>query len=138
MDFFTILSALSGGALIGLSAAMLRISHNRTAGISGIAAGFLSPWTTEHGWRLWFLLGLLSSAPLFKLSGKPIAMLIDTPLMVLAIAGLLVGFGTRMGGGCTSGHGICGIAQLSVRSIVATLTFMLTAGITVFFVRHLL
>lgn len=138
MDILIVLSTLAGGALIGLSAALLLFTHNRTAGISGIAAGILPPWFGDQGWRFWFLAGLLASAPFYKLSGQPVYMVVDTPLAVLAIAGLLVGYGTRLGGGCTSGHGICGIARLSLRSIVATLIFMLTGGLTVFVVRHVL
>ena len=122
--------------LIGIAAASLLFFNNRTAGISGIAAGILPPWRQDIGWRLWFLAGLVISAPLWKLLGGNVYLQIDTPLTVLAIAGLLVGYGTRLGGGCTSGHGICGIARLSLRSIVATLTFMTTAGITVYWVRH--
>ena len=136
MTYLTVLSALGGGALIGVAAASLLFFNNRTAGISGITAGILPPWRQDIGWRLWFLAGLVISAPLWKLLGGNVYLQIDTPLSVLAIAGLLVGYGTRLGGGCTSGHGICGIARWSVRSIVATLLFMTTAGITVFFVRH--
>lgn len=136
MDYLNVFLPLAGGALIGLSAALLLFTHNRTAGISGIAAGILPPWKGDQGWRFWFLAGLLISAPLYKLSGQPVHIEVDTPLAVLAIAGLLVGYGTRLGGGCTSGHGICGIARLSMRSIAATLIFMLTAGVTVFAVRH--
>ena len=136
MTYLTVLSALGGGALIGLAAALLLFFTNRTAGISGIAAGLLPPWQQGFGWRLWFLSGLVLSAPIWSLLGGRVHIQIDTPLAVLAIAGLLVGYGTRLGGGCTSGHGICGNARLSVRSIVATLLFMTTAGITVFIVRH--
>ena len=136
MTYFTALSALGGGVLIGLAAALLLFFNNRIAGISGIAAGILPPWQKETGWRLWFLIGLVVSAPLWKLFGGHVYIQLDAPLIVLAIAGLLVGYGTQLGGGCTSGHGICGNARLSVRSIVATLVFMTTAGITVFLVRH--
>jgi hypothetical protein len=139
MNNLTILSSLVGGALIGLSAALLLFTHKHTAGISGIAAGILPPWRAgTAGWRWWFLAGLLASAPLYRLSGTGIPLELNASPGVLAIAGLLVGYGTRLGGGCTSGHGVCGIARLSVRSIVATLIFMLTAGVTVFIVRHLL
>jgi len=136
MTYLTVVSALGGGVLIGLAAAVLLFFNNRTAGISGIAAGILPPWQQGGGWRLWFLAGLIISAPFWKLLGGSVMIQIDAPLVVLALAGLLVGYGTRLGGGCTSGHGICGNARLSVRSIVATLTFMTTAGITVFLVRH--
>jgi uncharacterized membrane protein YedE/YeeE len=137
MAEITVLSALAGGALIGAAAALLLIKQNRVAGISGIAAGILPPWNSESKWRLWFLLGLFLSAPLYRFAGLQIPLRIDTPLPLLAVAGLLVGYGTRLGGGCTSGHGVCGIARLSLRSIVATLVFMLTAGISVYLVRHL-
>ena len=136
MTYLTVLTALGGGALIGLAAALLQFFNNRTAGISGIAAGILPPWQQDTVWRLWFLAGLVLSAPLWKLLGGSVTIQIDAPLTVLAGAGLLVGYGTRLGGGCTSGHGICGNVRLSVRSIVATLLFMTTAGITVFLVRH--
>ncbi|WP_347986524.1 YeeE/YedE thiosulfate transporter family protein [Methylomonas sp. AM2-LC] len=138
MAEITVLSALAGGSLIGLASALLFIKFKRVAGISGIAAGILRPRDSETGWRLWFLLGLLLSAPLYRLLELEIPIHIQTPLLVLAISGLLVGYGTRLGGGCTSGHGVCGIARLSVRSMVATLVFMLTAGISVFIVRHIL
>ena len=138
MNALTILSALAGGALIGLSAALLLFTHKHTAGISGIAAGLLPPWQAGGNWRGWFLAGLLASAPLYRLSGTPIALELDASPVWLALAGLLVGYGTRLGSGCTSGHGVCGIARLSLRSIVATLTFMFTGGLTVFVVRHLL
>jgi uncharacterized membrane protein YedE/YeeE len=138
MNYSNILAALAGGALIGLSAALLLWTHKHTAGISGIAAAILPPWQAGSHWRLCFLLGLLASAPLYRLSGASTALELQTSQSVLAIAGLLVGYGTRLGGGCTSGHGVCGIARLSVRSIVATLTFMLTAGLTVFIARQLL
>ena len=130
--------SLAGGALIGLSAALLLYTHKHTAGISGIAAGLLPPWQFEGAWRAWFLAGLLASAPLYRLAGGHVPLELDAPPLTLMIAGLLVGYGTRLGGGCTSGHGVCGIARGSSRSIVATMVFMLCAGITVFIRRHLL
>lgn len=138
MAEITVFSALAGGILIGLAAALLLFFHKRVAGISGIAAGILPPWGAESGWRFWFLSGLVVSAPLYKLTGNPIPLNFSASLPVLAVAGVLVGYGTRLGGGCTSGHGVCGIARLSIRSIVATLVFMSTAGITVFLVRHVI
>ena len=136
MTYLSVLSALGGGVLIGLAAVLLLFFNNRTAGISGIAAGILPPWQPDTAWRLWFLAGLVLSASLWRLLGGNVHIQIDASLIVLIIAGLLVGYGTRLGGGCTSGHGICGNTRLSVRSIVATLLFMTTAGITVFLVRH--
>jgi uncharacterized membrane protein YedE/YeeE len=138
MADLTILSALAGGTAIGAASALLLIKHKRVAGISGIAAGVLPPWNSESSWRLCFLAGLFLSAPLYRLLGLQIPIRIEAPLAVLAIAGLLVGYGARLGGGCTSGHGICGIARLSIRSILATMVFMLTAGVSVFLVRHIL
>jgi len=136
MAEITVFSALTGGVIIGGAAALLLYKHQRVAGISGIAAGLLSPWGAESGWRLWFLLGLLASAPLYRLIGGHIPVQLNASLAVLAGAGLLVGYGSRLGGGCTSGHGVCGIARLSLRSVVATLVFMLTAGVSVYLVRH--
>lgn len=138
MTEITILSAALGGVIIGLAAGLLLATHQRVAGISGIASGILPPWNAETAWRLWFLSGLIASAPLYRLMVGEITMTLDASLAVLAIAGLLVGYGSRLGGGCTSGHGVCGIARLSMRSIVATLMFMLTAGVTVYIRRHVL
>jgi uncharacterized protein len=138
MAEITVVSALAGGGLIGAAAALLLLKQNRVAGISGIAAGILPPWNQDSQWRLWFLLGLFLSGSLYRLLGFPVAIQIDAPLILLAVAGLLVGYGARLGGGCTSGHGICGISRLSVRSVVATLVFMLTAGISVYVLRHVL
>ncbi len=136
MTLLTVVTALFGGMLIGLAAAILLFFNNRTAGISGIAAGLIKHWQQDRHWRLSFVIGLVISAPLWRLLIGDISIQINTPLMILVIAGLLVGYGTQLGGGCTSGHGICGNARLSPRSIAATLTFMTTAGITVYLVRH--
>ncbi len=137
LDLSTTLTALGGGALIGLSATLLYLSHGRVAGVSGILAGLVTG--PESGFRLWFLLGLLLAG-----AGLAIAWPAALPaatggpsLAVLVPAGLLVGFGTRLSNGCTRGHGVCGLGRLSKRSLVATLTFMLTAGLTVFVTRHL-
>jgi uncharacterized membrane protein YedE/YeeE len=138
MTEITVWSALAGGCMIGGASALLLFKFQRVAGISGIAAGILPPWNAETGWRLCFLLGLLSSAPLYLLSGQPFPLQLDASPVSLVIAGLLVGYGSRLGGGCTSGHGICGIARLSLRSIVATLVFMTTAGLVVYVTHHLL
>lgn len=123
--------SLAGGALIGLSAALLMLLNGRVAGISGLAAalGRLGGrWAAD----LAFLIGLLLGAPLFAwLAGRWPEMRIEAGLPVLAVAGLLVGFGTRLGSGCTSGHGVCGLARLSPRSLVAVLVFMGTAMLTV-------
>ncbi|WP_062118316.1 YeeE/YedE family protein [Aureimonas sp. AU40] len=137
MDHFTPLPALSGGLLIGLSAALLLLANGRVAGISGILDGVLKPAGSEFEWRAAFLVGLVTAAPLLMFAGvarPPVS--IDVTLPVVALAGLLVGFGTRLGSGCTSGHGVCGVARGSRRSLVATLTFMASAMATVFLVRH--
>ncbi len=138
---FTPWLALSGGALIGLSATVLWLGLGRIAGISGIAGGLtsLTAAAGDRAWRGLFLVGLIGGALLVHLasgglfeprSGYPIALLVG--------GAFLVGVGTRMGSGCTSGHGVCGIARLSVRGLVATLTFMATAFATVFVIRHLI
>lgn len=136
MSIDAVISALIGGTLIGLVAALLLFTHNRVAGISGIAAGILPPWNSESPWRASFLAGMILSVPLYRSFLGEIPLELSASLPVLAMAGLLVGYGSRLGGGCTSGHGICGIARMSIRSIVATLVFMLTAGLVVYGVRH--
>lgn len=138
MTDITILSAALGGVIIGLAAGLLLLTHKRVAGVSGIASGLLLLWNAESSWRLWFVLGLIASAPLYRITVGEIVIKLDAPLAVLVVAGILVGYGSRLGGGCTSGHGVCGIARLSMRSIVATLMFMLTAGLTVYIQRHVL
>jgi uncharacterized protein len=135
IENFTPVSALIGGGFIGLAAVLLLALNGRIAGISGIAGGLLRPAPGDAGWRIAFIVGLVIGAGLYGLpAGIPIV--IDATLPMLLIGGLLVGFGTRLGGGCTSGHGVCGIARLSKRSIVATLTFMAAAVVTVFVMRH--
>ncbi|HYP75425.1 MAG TPA: YeeE/YedE family protein [Polyangiaceae bacterium] len=131
------LLALIGGALIGLSASLYWSLNGRVAGISGIFGGALLQADEARGQRLWFLLGLIASGVGFAVFTNRVPAP-TLPLFPLAVAGLLVGFGTRMGGGCTSGHGVCGLSRLSLRSLVAVLTFMSTAAITVFIVRHVL
>lgn len=134
---FTPLVALAGGAMIGLAALALMAVKGRVMGISGILASLIRPDAEDsNGWRLAFVAGALLS-PLalglfdFKIEITPVA-----SGWVLPLAGLLVGFGAALGSGCTSGHGICGLARLSPRSLVAVLTFMLAAVITVYLVRH--
>lgn len=139
MDQFTPMSALGGGLLIGLSAAILLLANGRIAGISGILDGALKPGGSETSWRLAFLLGLLAAVPVMALAGYTLpAVHVDATLPVVALAGLLVGFGTRLGSGCTSGHGVCGIGRGSGRSIAATLTFMVSAVAAVFVARHVI
>lgn len=136
---FTPVGAFIGGALIGLSAVLLMLLNGRVAGVSGIAGGLLAtntrPSRDEISWRVLFLVGLALGAGAYSLVA-PVTIHIDTSLPVLALGGLLVGFGTRLGNGCTSGHGVCGVARLSQRSLVATAIFVVIAMVTVFIVRH--
>ena len=133
---FDPLPALVGGALIGLASVLLMVLTGRIAGISGIFAGLVTVGG-DKGWRLAFIAGLIVAPLLGGLVGYPL----PTPQMpgswtVIVLAGLLVGFGVRLGGGCTSGHGICGIARFSLRSLAATVIFMVTAMIVVAVMRH--
>ncbi|MGL4263182.1 MAG: YeeE/YedE family protein [Afipia sp.] len=140
MHNLTPLSGLLGGALIGLAAALLMLLTGRIAGISGIFGGLLSPAASDRGWRIAFIAGLIA-APLIAsfVTGATLpSPAMPASLIVIIIAGLLVGFGSRMGGGCTSGHGVCGIARLSARSLIATAIFMAAAIITVAIARHLI
>ncbi|AVB31165.1 TPA: YeeE/YedE family protein [Proteus mirabilis] len=135
---FTPWSSALGGLLIGLAAAILLLFNGRIAGISGILGGVLTTNQQGNGWRWVFLLGMLITPTLFYLFDKPLTPIIDVSPWQLIIAGVLVGAGTRLGNGCTSGHGICGLARLSRRSIVAVLVFMVTAFVTVYIQRHVI
>lgn len=131
--------ALFGGALIGLSAAVLFLTTGRIAGISGILGGLVLDRTSgQSGWRILFLSGLMIGPLMATMMGVAKVGETATSWTGLIVAGLLVGFGTRMGNGCTSGHGICGLARFSKRSFAATLTFMAFGFLTVFVVRHLM
>ena len=139
MENFTPVSAAIGGALIGLSAVLLMMSTGRIAGISGIFSGLLHGRDDDKSWRVAFLAGLILAPVLAGLIGYGMAQpALPSNWIVIAVAGLLVGFGTRLGGGCTSGHGICGIARLSPRSIAATIVFIVMAVVTVAITRHVL
>jgi uncharacterized membrane protein YedE/YeeE len=128
------LMPLTGGVLLGLSAVWLLLSLGRIAGISGIAWGALAG--PERGWRWLFLLGLLAGGLMtHNFIGQPVPAESTAPLWLIATSGLLVGLGTRMGGGCTSGHGVCGLGRRSTRSLVATLTFITLGVITVFIMQ---
>ncbi|WP_037338225.1 YeeE/YedE family protein [Saccharospirillum impatiens] len=137
---FTPLSATIGGALIGLSAAFLLLVKGRVAGISGIFGGIVYPEKGDVSWRILFIAGLVIGGFIYQWLGAGagvdhIEAVVGTPWLI--VAGLLVGIGTTIGTGCTSGHGICGLARRSPRSLVATVTFMATAFVTVYIVRHL-
>lgn len=138
MTEFTPVTALLGGGLIGLAATLLMAFSGRIAGISGITSGVLPPWTGtgDLGWRLPFLAGLLLSPILVQVTTGEISQTVSTDLPLMIIAGLLVGFGSVYGNGCTSGHGVCGLSRLSTRSLIATGTFMIVAIATVAITRH--
>lgn len=134
---FDWLSALGGGVLIGLSATLLLGGSGRIAGISGILGEILARPVRAGAWRWLFVAGLVLGALGHQwLSGQPVQPRTGYPILLLVFAGLLVGLGTRLGSGCTSGHGVCGIARLSMRSVVATITFVAVAMVTVAVVRH--
>src|SRR5713226_6903006 len=136
MHNFTPISAAIGGALIGLSAALLWLGMGRIAGIAG---DLWTPRSGETAWRIAFIIGLIAAPLLYRLAGGPMPpVLLPASSALIVIAGLLVGFGTRLGGGCTSGHGVCGIARLSRRSLAATALFMASAVVTVLVTRHII
>jgi len=139
MDGQEIIAAMSGGALIGLAAVLLMAANGRIAGIAGIIGGLFGAPAADVIWRLAFIAGLMAGPFVAALAGgglPPVSVEAEVPIVV--IAGLLVGFGSRLGSGCTSGHGVCGLARLSPRSLVATLAFMLTGFIVVFAARRLM
>ena len=135
---FTPWSALAGGALIGLAATVLIVANGRIAGVSGIVEGLLRPAWPDAQWRLAFLAGLVVAPLLYTVVAALPEIIVRAGYPTLVVAGLLVGVGTRYGGGCTSGHGVCGLSRLSPRSLVATLAFMAAGFATVFVVRHVL
>ncbi|WP_018403392.1 YeeE/YedE family protein [Marinobacter gelidimuriae] len=135
---FTPWTALSGGVLIGIAAAILIIFNGRIAGISGILASLLVPQKKETLWRAAFILGIVATPFIWSSFATLPAIQIDAGYPVLIVAGLLVGIGTAYGSGCTSGHGVCGMSRLSLRSVVATISFMFAGFVTVYIVRHLI
>jgi uncharacterized membrane protein YedE/YeeE len=137
MTVFDPLSALSGGALIGAAAVLLMLLNGRIAGVSGILAGTLMPTSGDRGWRFTFIAGLIIAPIVLGFSGRQLPQPeMPESWLLIVTAGFLTGFGARLGGGCTSGHGVCGIARLSRRSIAATAIFMASAIITVAITRH--
>ena len=134
---FEPLAGLAGGLLIGSSVVLLLYTLGRIAGISGIAAGAITQNGIERYWRLSFLIGIVLSAVLYMVFVGDLQVQTQMSSTWLVVAGLLVGFGTRLGSGCTSGHGVAGLSRLSPRSIVATLTFMAAAIVTTNIIRHL-
>lgn len=135
---FSPATGITGGVLIGIAVAMFVLLNGRVAGISGIVGGLLNPQRGDIGWRAAFIVGLLV-APLFYLAFSALpSVRIDASWGAIVLAGLLVGVGTRLGSGCTSGHGVCGVSRLSPRSLAATAAFMVTGFATVYVTRHLL
>lgn len=136
MTDFTPLQSLLGGALIGLSAVLLMALHGRIAGMTGILSGIIPPLAPDWHWRAAFLAGAIAAPLLYLLAGGKIAFSVPVSTGALIVGGLLVGIGVTFGNGCPSGHGICGLARLSPRSLAAVLTFMATAFVTVYLTRH--
>ena len=137
---FTPIASLLGGALIGLSASALLAFNGRIAGISGILGGLVRGARDERGWRAAFLGGLVAGG-VFVALASPNALRSSAstlPIGLTMAAGLLVGFGTQLGGGCTSGHGVCGISRLAPRSLIATVTFTLTGALAAFIIQHVI
>ena len=135
---FTPATALIGGALIGLATAMLVLLNGRIAGISGIVGALIRPARGEISWRVAFVAGLVIAPLSYTVFSRLPAVMIDADYTALIVAGLLVGVGTRYAGGCTSGHGVCGLSRFSLRSLFATLAFMAAGFLMVFVVRHVL
>ena len=138
MSQFTPIASLIGGALIGLSTSTLLLFNGRIAGISGIVGGLLQPSQGDTSWRGLFILGMMAAPLVLLAAGRLPQMTTVASDRTLVLAGLLVGFGTRLGSGCTSGHGVCGLARRSKRSLVATLVFMASGALTVWIVRHVI
>ncbi|MDA0306385.1 MAG: YeeE/YedE family protein [Proteobacteria bacterium] len=139
MENFTPVASLLGGMLIGIAALVLLAFNGHIAGVTGVARGVLTPKQNDTLWRVVFLLGLVVGPFVFQaVSGETIVSTITSSTLTLVIGGLLVGFGTSMGNGCTSGHGICGLGRVSKRSLAATGAFMATAIVTVYMMRHVL
>jgi uncharacterized protein len=135
----SVIMPLAGGMLVGLGLALLLLARRSPAGVSGVLGGLLPPVKGDAGWRVAFIAGLaLGGVVLGVLAPGTLGAAPDQSLLVLGFAGLLVGLGTRLGGGCTSGHGVCGTSRLSPRSIAATLTFIATGALTVYAVEHLI
>lgn len=135
---FTPITGLLGGVLIGVSAVLLLLANGRIAGISGILGGLLKPVGGDVAWRASFIVGMLSGGVLYIAVTGDLGVSPQVGLWPTVIAGFIVGVGTRLGSGCTSGHGVCGIGRLSQRSLVATVVFMITAAVSVFVIRHVL
>lgn len=130
-------AAIEGGVLIGVASGMFALLNGRIAGISGIIGGLMTPRRTDIAWRAAFVLGIMSAPLVYRLFAHVPPLRVDAGTVALTLAGSLVGFGSRYGSGCTSGHGVCGLSRLSPRSLVATVFFIAAGFATVFVVRHL-
>ncbi len=137
-NHFTPWTSLAGGVLLGLASALFILLNGRVLGISGILGGLMRPQRGDSAWRIFFIAGLLVAPTVWALFNPAVVPRIAAGWPVLVIAGLLVGWGTSYGSGCTSGHGVCGLSRLSPRSLIATLTFMGAGFATVLLARHLL
>lgn len=135
---FTPWMSLAGGLVLGLAAALLVLFNGRILGVSGIVGGLLRPQRFDMGWRLAFMAGMLSAPWVYSLLGGRFTMQVDASGVLVVLAGLLVGIGTRYGSGCTSGHGVCGLSRLSPRSLAATAAFMGAGFVSVWVLRHVL
>ena len=135
---FTPWSAIVGGVLIGIAATLLLFLNGRIAGVSGVIGGLFSSAASETTWRLTFLIGLIVGAGIYVLRDSDASIGFDVGWPIFVLAGLLTGIGTQFSAGCTSGHGVCGIARFSLRSITATITFLAFGGLTVFVTRHII
>ena len=138
MTDFTPFQSLIGGILIGLSAVFLMALHGRVAGMTGILTGVIPPVASDWRWRAAFLVGAIAAPAIYLASGGVVPFEVPVSTAALIFGGLLVGVGVHFGNGCPSGHGVCGLARFSPRSLAAVLTFMLTAFVTVFVVRHVI
>lgn len=136
MTEFSPLSALFGGSLIGLSAVLLMLVQGRIAGMTGIVAGLVPPLAKDRDWRVVFLIGAVAAPIVLSFAGFVPAFEVPVSTPLLMAGGVLVGIGAHFGGGCPSGHGVCGLSRFSFRSLVAVATFMATCGLTVFILRH--
>lgn len=138
MTEFTPWASLGGGVLIGIAAILLMALHGRVAGMTGILSGVIPPLGTDWKWRVAFLAGAIAAPPIYLLLGGNVSFDVPVSMVALIIGGLIVGVGVFFGSGCTSGHGVCGMARLSPRSLAATCVFMIATFITVFITRHIL
>ncbi len=138
MENFTPVAALAGGAMIGFAAVLFMWLNGRIAGVSSIVGGLIIPDKANLPWRAAFIIGLISAPILYGFFGGPVTASIPHSSLLMLAGGLLVGIGTQLGSGCTSGHGVCGVSRFSMRSVAATFTFLATGILTVFLVRHLL